>query len=129
MSCRVSDAVGRARDEAAVAHHDHFVGDALDLVQLVRDVDEGHAFGLELRHQREQALRFAGGQRRGGLVHDQQARLACQRLGDFHQLLFRDDQLAHARIGTGLQPDLAQHVAAVTARIASSSSIQPRVFS
>ena len=36
----------RARDEAAVAHHDHLVGDALDLVELVRDVDDGHAVGL-----------------------------------------------------------------------------------
>ena len=44
-----TSAVGLAGDEAAVAHHDHLVGDALDLVELVRDVDDGHAVGLELR--------------------------------------------------------------------------------
>ena len=65
---------GLAGDEAPVAHHDHFIRDALDFVQLVRDVDEGDALGLELRHQREQALCLARCQCGRGLVHDQQAR-------------------------------------------------------
>jgi hypothetical protein len=100
---------GVARDEAAVAHHDHLVGDALHLVELVRDVDESHAVGLELRHQREQALRFRWRERRGRLVHDQQPRPAGKRPGDLDQLLLRHDELAHLGVGIGLQPHLAHH--------------------
>ena len=51
---------GLARDEAAVAHHDDLVGDALYFVELVRDVDDGHAGRIQLRDQLEQAFSLAG---------------------------------------------------------------------
>ena len=62
----------------------------------MRYVDDGHARGLEPGHQRKQALRLARGQRGGGLVHDEQARIAGQRPGNLHQLLLGHDELAHA---------------------------------
>jgi hypothetical protein len=96
---------GRAGDEAAVAHHDHFVGHLLHFVELVRDVDDGHAIGAQLRDQLEQALGLAGRERGGGLVHDQQARAAGDGLGDLDQLLLGDDELAHLGARIDLQAD------------------------
>ena len=42
VACRI------ARDEPAIAHHEHFVGDPFDFVELVRDVDDGDATVVEL---------------------------------------------------------------------------------
>ena len=98
-----------ARHEPAVAHHHDLVGDAFDLVELVRDVDHGDAVRLQLGDQHEQALRLPGRQRRGGFVHDQHAGVALQRLRDLDQLLLRDDQLAHRRVRPSREADLPEN--------------------
>ncbi|MNF73397.1 hypothetical protein D3C84_553960 [compost metagenome] len=63
-------------DEATIAHDHHLVGDLLDLVQLVGDVDDGGALGLEPGDEGEQPRRLPRGQGGGRLIHDQQAGLA-----------------------------------------------------
>ena len=94
--------------KAAVAHHNHLVGNTLHFVELVRDVDDGHAIGAQLGDQFEQALGLAGGQRGGGLVHDEQARVAGNGLRNLHQLLFGHDQAAHAGSRVRLQADRSE---------------------
>ena len=61
-----------AGDDAAVAHHHDAVGDLRDLVQPVADIDEGHAFRLELADLLEQQLGLLAAERCGRLVEDQQ---------------------------------------------------------
>ena len=85
----------RARlDRLAVAQHGHAVGDARQLLEPVRDVDERDALRLELRDEREQRGDLAVGQRRGRLVHHDQPRLAHQALRDLGELLLGDRQPA-----------------------------------
>ncbi len=66
----------------AVAQHHDAVGAVLDLVQAMRDEDDGDAGGLEFGDHLQETRRLGGGQARGRLVHDDDARLERQRLGD-----------------------------------------------
>jgi hypothetical protein len=81
----------------AVAQHGHGVGHARHLAQLVRDEDAGDALRLQVQQQRQQRLAVAFVQAGGGLVQDQQAHALGQRLGNLHQLLLANAQLAHRR--------------------------------
>ncbi len=84
----VDDLVHRQRgrifgeDVTAVPQNGDAVGNAEDLVHPVRDVDDRDASFLEALHQREERVRFGRRQRRGRLVHDQDARILGQGLGD-----------------------------------------------
>ncbi len=86
-------------DGPATAQHRHAVGDGLDLVELVRDEDDG----LPLLGHRAQGLEESFGLLRseygGRLVHDQNARLAVERLQDLDALLLADRELPDARPG------------------------------
>ena len=84
--------VGRADavDAAAVAQHRDAVAEREHLGHAVRDVDDGDAVGLQPRDQREQQLGLAVGQRRGRLVHHQDARVLADGLGDLDHLLLGD---------------------------------------
>ena len=77
----------------ATAQHRHAVGDGLDLVELVRDEDDG----LPLLGHRAQSFEERFGLLRsehgGRLVHDQNARLAVERLQDLDALLLADREL------------------------------------
>ncbi len=82
---------------AAVAHHGDAVGDLLQLVHPVRDVDDAHAVAAQLADDAEQVgdfLRVQGGRR---LVHDQHPGVERQRLRDLHHLLARHRQVGHRR--------------------------------
>ena len=85
------------------------MGDALYFVELVRDVEHRHAARIQLGDQLKQTFGLAGGQRCGGLVHDQQFCLAREGLGDFDQLLLSDDQIPHLGVGVDFQSHLLQH--------------------
>ena len=71
---------------AAVAQHGDPVGQVQHLFHAMRDVDDGDALGAELADDLEELLRLAGGQRGRGLVHDDDAGLEGQGLGDLHHL-------------------------------------------
>ena len=94
---------GHGVDIFAVAHDRHAVGDALQLVHLVRDVDDADALRLEPANDREELVDLGVVQRRGRLVHDQHARAVGQRLGDLDHLLAGDGQPRHFRTGIELQ--------------------------
>jgi hypothetical protein len=100
---------GVPRNETAIAHHDDFIGVSFNLVEFVRNIDDGHTARFQPGHQPEQRLGLTGRQRRGRLVHDQQPCISGKRLGDFDELLFGDDQLPQGRIRVPVQPHLRQH--------------------
>ena len=60
-------------DPATVAQDGHPVAHAEDLIQPVRDVDDGDAIASEEADDFHQALDLAGLERRGRLVHDHDA--------------------------------------------------------
>ena len=92
-------ALGRARLEMAVAQNREIVADADELLEAVRDVDDGDARLLQFGNDAEQHLDLGGGQRRRRLVHDQHAGVVGQRLGDLDDLLLADPEIVDQRIG------------------------------
>ena len=59
---------------ASVAEHGGPVGERLDLVHAVRDVEDRDALGFESREHRIDLLHVGAGESRGGLVEDQELR-------------------------------------------------------
>ena len=90
--------VARA-DIGAVAQHRDAIGDGEDLVEAMADVDDPDAAPLEAAHDVEQARHVAFGQRRGRLVHDEDARIVRQRAQDLDALPVADGQRADDLIG------------------------------
>ena len=70
----------------AVAQHGDPVGDRLDLLQSVADVDRGSPATREFAHLAQQSASLARRQRRGRLVQNQQPGPLRQRLRDLHRL-------------------------------------------
>jgi len=83
--------------QPAVAQHRHAVGDALKLLEAVRDVDDGHAARLQQVDLLEQVRGFARREHGGGLVEHQHARVVLQVARDLHHLLLADAQPRHGR--------------------------------
>src|SRR5450830_591890 len=81
-------------DVFAVAHDGDAIGNAAQLVHLVRDVDDADTLRLQIADDAKQFVDLCVIERGGRLVHDQDARVERQRLGDFHHLLLGDGQLA-----------------------------------
>ena len=69
--------VAQDGDRVAQPHH---------VAQDVADVDDRDAPGAKPPDLGEQALALARGQRGGGLIEDDDARVGAQRLGDLDQL-------------------------------------------
>ena len=90
-------------DVLAVAHDGDLVGDDLDLVHLVADVDQRDALALQLPHDAEQGLDLVGGQGRSGLVQNQHLAVGRDSLGDLHHLHLGDAQAAQLGAGVDVQ--------------------------
>ena len=104
----------------SVAEHRDRIGDAEDLVHFVRDIDQGDAAPLEHGDHVEEGLDLPVGDRRRGLVHDEDAGILPQRLGNLDRLHLRHAEAPHLarHRQVGLQqvqepPGLALHGAAV----------------
>ena len=86
-----------------VPQHRDPVAQPFHLRQPVGDVQHREPVGHQLLDEREQPPRFALGQRRGGLVEDQDARAGAHRRGDLHLLLVGHRQapqgLVHVQVG------------------------------
>ena len=81
-------------DEFSLAHHADAVGDGHDLIELVRDKDDGHtALADDAPDDGEQLVRLLRGEHGGRLVEDQDFRAAVQRFQNFHALLQADARL------------------------------------
>ena len=64
----------------------------LDFGQSMRDIDDADAFGTQIADHLKQPFGLAGRQTGGRFVHDQDACIDRQRLGDFDHLLLTDSQ-------------------------------------
>ncbi|WP_026782283.1 hypothetical protein [Pleomorphomonas koreensis] len=84
-------------DRLTVARSRHAAGDPGNLVQTVAEVDERHAFHLQLFDALEETKRLLAAERSGLFVEDQQAGVQRQRLGDLHLLLGGDLEIADKR--------------------------------
>jgi hypothetical protein len=93
-------------DVPAIAKDRDVVGDLEDLVHLVGDVNDRDALVLERADDLEQMGNFALGNGRGRLVHDDQAGIVGNGLGDLDHLRVGDAQIAHHGVGVDvdLQP-------------------------
>ena len=85
------------RDIGAVAQHRDPVGEHEDLLEAVADVDDADAALAQQADDAEQAHDVRLGQRRGRLVHDQDAGVLRERLGDLDPLPVADRERADQR--------------------------------
>ena len=81
-----------ASDSAGTKDRDA-VGEGHHVVELVGDEDDGLAFGAELGEVGEEVVRLLRGEDGGGLVQDQDVRLAIEELQDFDALLHANGKL------------------------------------
>ena len=96
---------GRNSGDLTVAQHRHPVGDARDFLEPVRDIDDSDASPGDLAHHGEEPLDLRRGQRRGRLVHHQNARGVGERLGDGDDLPPANRQFADGLIDVDLDAD------------------------
>ena len=93
----------------AVAQHHQPVRHTQHLGQLVADEDDGQPLRHHLAQGVEQGLALLRGEHGGGLVEDEDARAAVQRLEDFHPLALPHRQAAHAGVQRHLQAEAGRH--------------------
>ena len=93
-------------DVEAVAQHGDVVAQFLDLVEVMRDVDDGHAFVAQAADQTEEDFGLASHQRRGRLVEHQHLRLMQQRAGDLDDLSFGGRKFADQGIFGQVHPEI-----------------------
>ena len=87
------------RDRPTASQHCHTVGDRLHLVELVRDEDDGLALVGHRAERPEERVGFLRREHRSRLVHDQDARVAVERLQDLDALLLAGRELPDVRLG------------------------------
>ena len=90
---------GGGHDVAPVAEHRRAVAQLEDLVEAVADEQDRDAAVAQPADDAEQPLDLVGGQRRGRLVEDQDARLDRERLRDLDELLVGHRQAADRGAG------------------------------
>ena len=105
-------------DDLAVADHDELVGDRLDLAQQVRGQQHGPGAVGEVAQQLAHPEDALGVEAVGGLVEDQHARVAEQRVGDAEPLAHAERVVADALLGGRVrrQPDALEHLGDARAR-------------
>jgi hypothetical protein len=86
------------RHEFPVAQHRHPVGQKEDFLQSMRDINDPDPALAQQPHNPEQPLHVVLGQRRRRLVHNQDARVVRQRLGDLHPLPVTDRKRADQQV-------------------------------
>ena len=82
-----------APGHAAIPEDGDEVADPDELLEPVRDVDDRHAFRLQIGDDAKQDLDFGRAQRGGRLVHDEDAGVLRHGLRDFDELLLADHQI------------------------------------
>ncbi len=92
-----------AADQGAVAQHRHPVANLEDFIQVVRDVKQGDALGLQAGDDAEKQVDLRAGKDCRGLIQDQHLAVQRERLGNRHHLLVSHFQAAdrciHVELG------------------------------
>ncbi len=91
----------------AIFQHRNTVTHNRNFFELVRDVDQADALGLQLLNHLEQMRHFFIGERGGGFVHDDDAGVAGQRLAISTCCFFRNRQITHQHGRMPLQANAA----------------------
>ena len=99
---RRCNAFAVAQNGDPIAEREHFL-------HPVRDVDDGHTRGTQSADHGEQRLALAIRQCCGRFIHDQDARVLRQRLGDLHHLLLRDTQVDGECAGVVIESERMQY--------------------
>ena len=122
-------------DIFAVAIDGDIVRNAENFVHLMGNINNCYVFRFQLRDDAEQMLYLRIGQRRGRLVHDDNAAVIRNCLGDFHHLHFCNRKVAHLFIRIHIQIELLKQLDAVVAHflVIDDQSLagrapQPKVF-
>ena len=87
---------GLRADGAAIPQDRDAVGEPLDFLQAMRDVDDAHALAGQSAQLDEQGLGLRLRERGGRLVENENPRAGGERPGDFDHLLLRDAQVRDA---------------------------------
>ena len=95
-------------DIGSVTHDGDVIGDALDFIHLVGDVDHSDALVPQIVHDLEQEFNFLIGKRRRRFVEDDHLRIMTDRLGDFHTLHLTDGQSAEQCLGIEVEAEFCQ---------------------
>ena len=97
--CLVPIGRGPRRHQRAVAHHRYAIAEPEHIVQIVRDENNAKPLAPQTADDAIQLLALRFPQRRGRLVHDQDAVFCFQCPHDLKQLLAGDGKRSRARIG------------------------------
>jgi hypothetical protein len=97
--------------DSAVAHDDDAVGDREYLGEAVGDKDNRHAAALEDADAIEQAPGLLAGQRRGGLVENEEARILGKRASDYDELLSGKVERRHQGTRIDIEAEIGQRFA------------------
>ncbi|MHC2386745.1 hypothetical protein ACVIHB_001561 [Bradyrhizobium liaoningense] len=97
-------------DLPAAAQDSRGVTEALHLLQLVADIEDGAAFGLEPLQHDEELICLLRRQHRGGLVQDQEFRILHQGADDLDALALADGQLPDFALGIERQSIGLRHL-------------------
>ncbi len=79
-----------------IPQHRDAVADGAQFFQPVRDVDDAHLALAQRSHDAEHLFGFRAGERRSGLIENQQAGAMLNRAADLHHLLARGAELFHS---------------------------------
>ena len=113
-------------DVPTVTEHDHSVSQGKNLVESVADVDDRDATRLEVANDLEEPAHFARRQGGGGLVHDDDPRVAGQGPGDLDELLLRGGEPRTGSVEVDRHAELAEEIRCPTAFLAACHEARPR---
>ncbi len=101
--------------DAAIAQYRAAIGDRHDLVELMRDIDDGRALRAHARQHGEQPRDFMLLEGGGRLVENEDAALPVERPADGDQLALGERERSHRAIDVGRKIELCQDCARVGA--------------
>src|SRR6185295_8915240 len=98
------------RRHPSIAQHGAAVGDRHDLVEAMGNIDDGSALALHASEHRKQPGDLALLERRRRLVENEDAAAPAQRLGDGHELAFREAERSDRRARIRREVELGEHL-------------------
>ncbi len=82
----------------SVAQNGDVIADPHQFFETMRNIDDCHPLAFQFSNHLEQNIHFGCGKCRSRLVHDDDACIERNGLGDFDELLLSDGQIGHKRI-------------------------------
>ena len=116
------------RDVPPVAKHRDGVRDRRDLLEPVADEDDRNAALAQTAHGREEAVDLVRRERRGRLVHDQEAGARRERLRDLEELTVGDAEARERAHRAGMSAPRSSRMPRASERIARQSTARDSVW-